>query len=91
MMIEVDTGRLRLLAKPTLPAFEVRVVVIPGGSQMRFDDRQWRDHLVELSADTFFFGLEARAHSSAPKATCSHLLVCRSGLCTTLFENPPLS
>ena len=48
MMIEVDTGRLRLIAKPTLPAFEVRVVVIPSGSQMRFDERQWRDHLVEI-------------------------------------------
>jgi hypothetical protein len=47
-MHEVAPGRLRLLEKTTLHAFEVRVVIIPGGAHLRFDERQWQDCLVEV-------------------------------------------
>ena len=47
-MHEADSDRLRLLEKPTLHGFAVRIVVIPGGDQLPFDDCQWRDCLVEV-------------------------------------------
>ena len=47
-MHEANADRLRLLEKMTLPAFEVRVVVIPGGNQLPFDERLWHDCLVEV-------------------------------------------
>jgi hypothetical protein len=47
-MNEAKADRLRLLEKTTLHAFEVRVVVIAGGKQLPFDERQWRDCLVEV-------------------------------------------
>jgi hypothetical protein len=48
MMREATTDRLGLLNRTTLRAFEVRIVVIPGGHQLPFDDRQWQDSLVEV-------------------------------------------
>jgi hypothetical protein len=47
-MNEANADRLRLLEKTTLHAFEVRVVVIPGGNQLPFNERQWHDCLVEV-------------------------------------------
>ena len=47
-MNAADIGRLRLVQKATFHAFEVRVVAIPGGNQLRFDERRWQDCLVEV-------------------------------------------
>lgn len=46
---------------------------------------------LRSNAATLCFGFETGAHSCAPLATCSHLRVSRSSLCTTLFEDAPLS
>jgi hypothetical protein len=47
-MDEADAGRLCLLRQATLHSFDVRVVVLPGGGRLAFDERQWRDCLVEV-------------------------------------------
>ena len=47
-MNEADGDRLRLLEKTTLHQLNIRFVVIPGGNQLPFDERQWRDCLVEV-------------------------------------------
>jgi hypothetical protein len=44
-----DAGRLGLLGKTASEAFLVRVVALPPGSRRVFDERDWRDSLVEVA------------------------------------------
>jgi hypothetical protein len=48
MMHEATPDCLDLLKKTTHHAFQVRIVLISGGGQLAFDDRQWQDCLVEV-------------------------------------------
>jgi len=43
-----DVGRLGLLGRTRSGAFATRIVVLPPGSSLVFDEREWRDCLVEV-------------------------------------------
>jgi hypothetical protein len=42
--------RLSFLGHPVPPSFDVRMVTIPAGSSLAFDERAWRDAIVVLEA-----------------------------------------
>jgi quercetin dioxygenase-like cupin family protein len=45
---DADAGRLGLLGRTRAEAFTIRVVVLQPGSERVFDEREWRDSLVEV-------------------------------------------
>jgi hypothetical protein len=42
--------RLSFLGHPVPPSFDVRMVTIPAGSSLAFDEHAWRDAIVVLEA-----------------------------------------
>jgi hypothetical protein len=43
-------SRLSFLGHPVPPSFDVRMVTIPAGTSLDFDERAWRDAIVVLEA-----------------------------------------
>jgi hypothetical protein len=77
-MTSDDAGgtRLSFLGHPVPPSFDVRMVTIPAGTSLDFDERAWRDAIVVLEAGE----LEVECLRGGRQSFAVGAIMCLAGL-----------